>query len=88
MKKLYLLAAAALCAATATAANGDVTDGWLMLEDFEGANHSASVFTVSGKNEAGTVSIETIATTDNANNKAAKFTGGASKVNGIIGIGG
>lgn len=83
MKKLYLLAAAALCAATATAANGDVTDGWLMLEDFEGANHSASVFTVSGKNEAGTVSIETIATTDNANNKAAKFTGGASKVNGI-----
>ena len=48
MKKLYLLAAAALCAATATAANGDVTDGWLMLEDFEGTAPTLSTFKTDG----------------------------------------
>lgn len=75
MKKLYLLAAAALCAATATAANGDVTDGWLMLEDFENNPEVPGLYSLYS-NPTGEVTIENIATDDNAENKAAHFTGG------------
>lgn len=75
MKKLYMLAAGALCAAMASAANGDVTDGWLMLEDFEGNPEVPGLFSLYS-NPAGEVAIETIATDENADNKAAHFTGG------------
>lgn len=78
MKKLYLLVAAALCAATATAANGDVTDGWLMLEDFEGANPEVSVVNPDNGNEGqGTMEIANIAKDENQDNHALKFTPGS-----------
>lgn len=38
MKKLFTFIAAALFTITAGAANGDVTNGWLTAEDFEGYN--------------------------------------------------
>lgn len=38
--------AAALFTATASAANGDVTDGWQMVEDFETAGASVTLFNV------------------------------------------
>lgn len=77
MKKLYALAVAILCAATATAANGDVTNGWLMLEDFEGAAPEMSIINVdNGKDGQGTLEIATIAKDGNENNKVVKFTPG------------
>lgn len=83
MKKLYLLAAAALCAATATAANGDVTDGWLMLEDFEGTNPEVSVVNPNNGNEGqGTMEIANIAKDENQDNHALKFTPGGYE-NGV-----
>lgn len=75
MKKLYLLAAAMLSAATAGAAVGDVTDGWLMLEDFEGTP-SPTVFRPGSGEAKGTIEIVNIATEANPDNKAAQFVNG------------
>lgn len=77
MKKLYMLAAGALCAAMASAANGDVTDGWLMLEDFEGTAPAVSIINVDNGSEGqGTLEIATVAKDGNDNNKVVKFTPG------------
>ena len=83
MKKLYLLAAAALCAATATAANGDVTDGWLMLEDFEATAPAMSAFNISGGEGQGTCETATIAKDGNDANKVGQFTVGGGYSHGI-----
>lgn len=85
MKKLYLLAAAALCAATATAANGDVTDGWLMLEDFEGATPEMTAFNKDNGNivPGGTFEIKTMEKDGNASNHALQFTPAGSYSHGI-----
>ena len=85
MKKFYLLAAAALCAATATAANGDVTDGWLMLEDFEGATPEMTAFNNGNGNTVpgGTFEIKTMEKDGNASNHALQFTPAGSYSHGI-----
>lgn len=85
MKKLYLLAAAALCAATATAANGDVTDGWLMLEDFEGTAPEMTAFDKSNGNaiSTGTIEVATMDKDGNASNHALQFTPAGGYSHGI-----
>lgn len=55
MKKLFTFLASALFAMTA-AANGEVTDGWLMVEDFENASTPA-LYNKNGQNPTGTVNI-------------------------------
>lgn len=72
MKKLYALAVAAFAALSASAAAGD----WLTVEDFEKNPATPGLFNLYGQDGSGTVTIETVATTDNADNHAAKFTGG------------
>lgn len=72
MKKLYALAVAAFAALSASAAAGD----WLTVEDFENNPATPGLFSLYGQDGSGTVTIETVATTDNADNHAAKFTGG------------
>ncbi len=85
MKKLYLLAAAALCAATATAANGDVTDGWLMLEDFEGTAPEMTAFDKNDGNAipTGTIEVATMDKDGNASNHALQFTPAGGYSHGI-----
>lgn len=86
MKKLYLLVAAALCAATATAANGDVTDGWLMLEDFEGATPALSTFKP-GDFSVGTGTSEVAVYTSkdgNVDNHVGKFTANDARTDGFL----
>lgn len=79
MKKLYMLAAGALCAAMASAANGDVTDGWLMLEDFENNPVVPTVWSPNGS-ESGEATIETLTSaTGDETNHAAKFAGNNSR---------
>ena len=86
MKKLYLLAAAALCAATATAANGDVTDGWLMLEDFEGTAPALSTFKTDGSGVGtGTSEVVVYKSKDgNENNHVGKFTAKDARTDGFL----
>ena len=72
MKKLYALAVAAFAALSASAAAGD----WLTVENFENNPATPGLFNLYGQDGSGTVTIETVATTDNADNHAAKFTGG------------
>lgn len=86
MKKLYLLAAAALCAATATAANGDVTDGWLMLEDFEGATPALSTFKPDGSGVGtGTSEVAVYTSKDgNVDNHVGKFTANDARTDGFL----
>lgn len=81
MKKFYLLAAAALCAATATAANGDVTDGWLMLEDFEGATPALSTFKPDGSG-VGTGTSEVVEYGND--NHVGKFTANDARTDGFL----
>lgn len=81
MKKLYLLAAAALCAATATAANGDVTDGWLMLEDFEGTAPTLSTFKTDGSG-VGTGTSEVVEYGND--NHVGKFTANDARTDGFL----
>lgn len=85
MKKLYLLVAAALCAATATAANGDVTDGWLMLEDFEGTAPEMTAFDKDNGNaiSTGTIEVATMDKDGNASNHALQFTPAGGYSHGI-----
>lgn len=85
MKKLYMLAAGALCAAMASAANGDVTDGWLMLEDFEGTAPEMSAFSTNdGKlKDTGTIEIKALAKDGNDANKALYFTPAGNYSDGI-----
>lgn len=86
MKKLYLLAAAALCAATATAANGDVTDGWLMLEDFEGTAPTLSTFKTDGSGVGtGTSEVAVYTSKDgNVDNHVGKFTAKDQQTDGFL----
>lgn len=86
MKKLYLLVAAALCAATATAANGDVTDGWLMLEDFEGEAPALSTFKTDGSGVGtGTSEVVVYKSKDgNENNHVGKFTAKDARTDGFL----
>ena len=72
MKKIYALSVAALAALSASAAAGD----WLTVEDFESNPATPGLFNLYGSEGSGTVTIETVATDDNADNHAAKFTGG------------
>ena len=72
MKKLYALAVAAFAALSASAAAGD----WHTVENFENNPATPGLFNLYGQDGSGTVTIETVATTDNADNHAAKFTGG------------
>ncbi len=76
MKHFYLFAATLAMTAAANAANGDVTGGWLSAEDFESASEAPALFNLYGSEPQGTATLETIATEDNADNKAAKFAGG------------
>lgn len=55
MKKIFTFLASALFAMTA-AANGEVTDGWLMVEDFENASTPA-LYNKNGQDPTGTVNI-------------------------------
>lgn len=85
MKKLYMLAAGALCAAMASAANGDVTDGWLMLEDFEGTAPEMSAFSRNdGKPiTTATVEIATLAKDGNESNHVLQFTTAGNYSDGV-----
>jgi len=76
MKKLYIIAAAALTASVAMAANGDVTDGWLCVEDFESYTGTPGIWNMYGSTPTGTPAIEVIEKDGDAANHAAKFTGG------------
>ena len=70
MKKLFTFMAAALFTLTA-AANGEVTDGWLMVEDFEGSPTITTYNYLNGT-PSGTASV-----IDNATRgKVASFVGG------------
>ncbi len=56
MKKLFTFFAAALFTITAGATNGEVTNGWLMVEDFE--NETAlSLYNKNGQTPTGTMSV-------------------------------
>lgn len=80
MKKLYALAVAAFAALSASAAAGD----WLTVEDFENNPATPGIFHRSNGTPSGTVTIETVATADNADNHAAKFTGGDDYNTGLL----
>lgn len=72
MKKIFTFLASALFAMTA-AANGEVTDGWLMVEDFEGYEIGAEldVFAIKYSPKG---SANVTANPTNAEQKAAHFT--------------
>ncbi len=72
MKKLYLIALAAAAAMSASAAESD----WVLFEDFENTPATPGLWDYMGGTPSGTVSVETVATEDNASNQAAKFSGG------------
>lgn len=71
MKKLYTIALAALTAMSASAAAND----WVLVEDFENSP-VLDTYNYMGQTPTGTVTVETVATETDANNKAAKFEGG------------
>lgn len=72
MKKLYALSVVAFAAMSASAAAGD----WLTVENFENNPAVPGLFNIYGSEGTGTVTIETVATDENTDNHAAKFTGG------------
>lgn len=73
MKKLFTFFAAALFTITAGAANGDVIDGWLMVEDFENSP-AISTFNYVGDTPTGTAKV--IDNTTGTGGKVASFVGG------------
>ena len=73
MKKLFTFFAAALFTITAGAANGDVKDGWLMVEDFENSP-TISTFNYVGDSPTGTATV--IENTTSTGGKVASFVGG------------
>lgn len=73
MKKLFTFFAAALFTITAGAANGDVTDGWLMVEDFEN-EPTLSLYNKNGQTPTGTMSV--VDSPTEAGNKVVSFADG------------
>ena len=73
MKKLFTFFAAALFTITAGAVNGEVTDGWLMVEDFENLP-TISTFNYVGDTPTGTATV--IDNTTGKGGKVASFVGG------------
>lgn len=72
MKKLYLMAISALTALSASAAAGD----WVLLEDFENYSGTPALWDYMGGTPSGESEIAVVATEADADNHAAKFTGG------------
>ncbi|HIW44923.1 MAG TPA: T9SS type A sorting domain-containing protein [Candidatus Prevotella stercoripullorum] len=75
MKKLFTFMAAALFTITAGAANGDVIDGWLMVEDFENSP-AISTFSYKGYDPIGTAKVIDNTTGTGTDGKVASFVGG------------
>lgn len=73
MKKLFTFFAAALFTITAGAANGDVEDGWLMVEDFENSP-AITTFSYKGYDPIGTAKV--IDNPTGKGGKVASFVGG------------
>lgn len=73
MKKLFTFMAAALFTITAGAANGDVIDGWLMVEDFE---NSPTISTYNYVGDTPTGNATVIDNTTGTGGKVASFEGG------------
>ena len=73
MKKLSNFFVSTLFVLTANAANGDVTNGWLMVEDFENSP-TVSLYNVSGYTPTGTVAI--VENPTDASNKVVTFSEG------------
>lgn len=75
MKKLFTFFAAALFTITAGAANGEVIDGWLMVEDFEN-EPTISTFNYVGDTPTGSATVIDNTTGTGTDGKVASFKGG------------
>lgn len=74
MKKIFTFLASALFAMTA-AANGEVTDGWLMVEDFENLS-TITTYNYVGDTPKGTATVIENTTGTGTDGKVASFVGG------------
>lgn len=74
MKKIFTFLASALFAMTA-AANGEVTDGWLMVEDFEKLS-TITTYNYVGDTPKGTATVIENKTGTGTDGKVASFVGG------------
>ncbi len=75
MKKLFTFMAAALFTITAGAANGEVTNGWLMVEDFENSP-AITTFSYLHYEPIGTAKVIDNTTGTGTGGKVASFVGG------------
>lgn len=78
MKKLFLLFAAASICSAASAAKGDVTNGWLMVEDFESYDVSDDV--PIWNNRGGDITSLCYIVNNKTANQAAKINGAVTTV--------
>src|SRR5574344_150119 len=76
MKRLFMMCVAAALAMTTWATNGEVSDGWLTVEDFESSTvgTSLSMYSRTGGTPSGTANV--IANPTASTEKVAHFSGG------------